>query len=122
MCTIASSRLESGRGNARHESEASGPSFRSASARLQVRHALGAHIGHSEKVLLGEGAGLAYRRDSGKAQGGQCAGSEDEDVERDFRTVVRPHPPRQPLSGSVRHFGTLEPTHVTKVVRLGSAL
>lgn len=43
---------------------------------IQVRHALGAHIDHSEKVLLGEGAGLTDRRDPGTAQGGQGAGSE----------------------------------------------
>lgn len=51
---------------------------------MQVRHALGAHIDHSEKVLLGEGAGLTDRRDSNAAQGGQGAGSEDEDIERDY--------------------------------------
>ena len=94
---------------------------------MEVRHALGAHIDYSEKVLLGEGAGLTDRRDPGAVQGGQGAGSEDEAIERDFPGVPSPsrrpvvHPPRPPLSGWVRHLGTLEPTHVTKVGRLGSA-
>lgn len=35
---------------------------------IQVRHALRADIGHPEKVLLGERAGLTDRRDPGAAQ------------------------------------------------------
>jgi hypothetical protein len=94
---------------------------------IQVRHALRAHIGHSEKVLFLEGAGLTDRRDPGSAQSAQCTGSEDEDIQRVFPGLLSPSrchvvpPPRPPLSGWVGHLCALEPTDVTKLGRLESS-